>query len=127
MWIHIRSATLGQRTRRGSEGKGFVGGGVVGGDEGAKSAVGERSKIGFTGDESTHSSDRVFDAALLPGRVGIAEEGVDRQAAQGEMASELGAIVEGDGLSKWLWHGAKQIDEMASDPVGSLVGQPDRQ
>jgi hypothetical protein len=118
---------LGKGLGRGSEVKAFARGVVVSGDEGAKSAVRERSEIGFAGDESAHSSDCVLDAALLPGRVGIAEEGIDRQAAQGEVASELGAIVEGDGLSEWLWHGAKQIDEMASDPVGGLVGQPDRQ
>ena len=118
---------LGKGLGRGSEVKAFARGVVVGGDEGAEPAVGERGKIGFARYESAHSSDCVLDAALLPGRVGIAEEGLDRQAVQREVASELGTIVEGDGLPEWLRHGAKQIDEMTSDPVGGLVGQPDRQ
>jgi hypothetical protein len=63
----------------------------------------------------------------LPGGVGIAEEGLDRQAAQREVTSELGAVVEGHGLTKRLRHGAEQVDEMAGDAVSRLVGQPDRQ
>jgi hypothetical protein len=43
------------------------------------------------------------------------------------MASELGAVVEGDGLAQRLRHDAEQVDEMASDPVCRLAGQPDRQ
>jgi hypothetical protein len=118
---------LGKGLGRGSEVKAFAWGVVVGGDEVAKSAVRERSEVGFAGDEAAHSADGVLDAAFLPGRVGIAEERLDRQAAQCEVACELSAIVEGDGLPEWLRQTAKQIEKMASDPVSGFVRQPDRE
>jgi len=43
------------------------------------------------------------------------------------MACEFGTIVEGDGLTQRLRHNAKQSDEMTSDAVRRLTGQPDRQ
>jgi hypothetical protein len=43
------------------------------------------------------------------------------------MASELGAVVEGDGLTQRLRYGAKQIEEMTSDAVCRLAGQADCQ
>jgi len=43
------------------------------------------------------------------------------------MAGELGAVVEGDGLTQRRRHGAEQIDEMTSDAVRRLAGEPDRQ
>jgi hypothetical protein len=46
---------------------------------------------------------------------------------QGAMPGKLGSVVEGDGLAQRLRYDAKQVDEMARDPVGSLAGQPDRQ
>jgi hypothetical protein len=100
---------------------------VVGGDQVSKAAVWQCGEVGFAGHEAPHPADGVLDAALLPGRVGIAKEGVDRQAVQPIVAGELGAVVEGDGLTQLLRHGAEQLDEMAGDAIGSLAGQPDRQ
>jgi hypothetical protein len=93
---------------------------VVDGDQVSKAAVWQCGEVGFAGHEAPHPADGVLDAALLPGRVGIAKEGVDRQAVQPMMAGELGAVVEGDGLTQLLRHGAEQPDEMAGDAIGSL-------
>jgi hypothetical protein len=38
------------------------------------------------------------------------------------MAGELGAVVERDGLAKWLRQAAKQLEKMPDDTVGYLVG-----
>jgi hypothetical protein len=72
--------------------------------------------------KAAHPSDGILDAAFLPGRVGVAEEGVDRQAVQRTMASKLGTVVEGNGLTLRWRHDA--IDEIAGDAVGSLADQP---
>jgi hypothetical protein len=118
---------FGKGLSRGAEVKAFAWGVVVGGDEAAETAGRERGEVGFAGDEAAHSSDGVFDAALLPRRVWVAEEGFDRQTAQREVASELGAIVEGDGLTERLRQTGEQIEEMSGDAVRCLAGQSDRQ
>jgi hypothetical protein len=46
---------------------------------------------------------------------------------QDAVAGELGAVVEGDGLTKRLRHSAEQVDQMAGDAVGCLAGQPNCQ
>jgi hypothetical protein len=46
---------------------------------------------------------------------------------QFEMTGELGAVIEGDGAAQLWRHGAEQFDEMPSDAVRLLAGQPDRE
>ena len=99
---------------RGAEVKAFPRSVVVSGNEAAESSGREGGEVGFARHEAAHPADGVLDAAFLPGRVGVAKEGFDREAVQGSMAGELGAVVEGDGLTKRLRQGAKQIDEMTS-------------
>jgi len=53
-------------------------------------------EIGLAGDEAPHAADGVFDAALLPGCMGIAEEGRHAEGVEAVVAGELGAIVEGE-------------------------------
>jgi len=118
---------LGEGLGGGPEVKAFPWCIVVGGDEVSEAAVWECGEVGFAGHEASHPADGILDAALLPGRVGIAKESVDRQAVQPMMAGKLGAVVEGDGLTQLLRHGAKQLDEMAGDAISSLAGQSDRQ
>jgi hypothetical protein len=43
------------------------------------------------------------------------------------MASELGAVVECDGLAQLLRHDTEQPDEVAGNAVGRLAGEADRQ
>src|ERR1700761_1944423 len=93
---------LGKGLSWGSEVKAFTRSVVVGGHEVAESAARERRKVGLAGHEAAHSPDCILDAAFLPRRIRIAKEGVDRQAAQREVAGELGTVVEGDGLAERL-------------------------
>jgi hypothetical protein len=112
---------------RGAEVKAFPGCVVVGRDKVAETAVGDCGKVGFAGHEAPHPADGILDTAFLPGRVRVAEEGIDRQLMQSMMAGELGAVVESNGLAEALRHGAKQLDEMTGDAIGGLAGQPDCQ
>ena len=67
----------------------------------------EACQVGLSGQEAAHAADGVLDAALLPRRVRVAEVGADAQGVEVVMASELGAVVEGDGLPEWRWQSAK--------------------
>jgi hypothetical protein len=52
----------------------------------------QESEIGLARHEPAHASDDVFDAAFLPGSIGVAEEGFDRVRVQIVMTGELGAL-----------------------------------
>ena len=95
---------------------------VIDGDEMTEAAVRECGEIGLAGNKAAHPSNGVFNTALLPRRVRVAEEGVDREAVQRTMAGEFGPIVEGDALTQQWRHHGKQIDEMTSDAAGCLAG-----
>ncbi|WP_210164297.1 hypothetical protein, partial [Bradyrhizobium sp. WSM2254] len=61
---------------RGSEVKAFARGVVVGGNGLAEALGWELFEVGLSGDEAAQAADGVLDAALLPRRVGVAEEGL---------------------------------------------------
>src|SRR5579883_2346996 len=109
----------------GSEVKAFARRIVVGGDHATEASGWEAIQVGLAGHEAPHPADGVFDAALLPGGVRIAEEGLDGEAVQGQMTGELGAVVEGHGLPQALWQGSEQAGEMAGDANGNLAGETD--
>jgi hypothetical protein len=112
---------------RGSEVKALARGVVVGGDEASKAAVWQGCQIGLAGEEAAHAADGILDAALLPGRIGITEEGLDLEFVQRQVTSELGAVVEGDGLTQRIRQGSEQTQEMVGDASGSLAGETDSQ
>jgi len=87
----------------------------------------EGSQIGLARQEAAHAADGILDAALLPGCVGIAKEGLHCEIMQRQMAGELGTIVEGDGLAQCIRQGSEQMNEMASDTSGGLTGKADGQ
>jgi hypothetical protein len=111
----------GEGLGRGSEVKAFARGVVVGGN-GLREAPGwELFEVGLSGDEAAQAADGVLDAALLPRRVRVAEEGLHQEALQGKVGGELGAVVEGDGTAQCLRYGFEQAYEMASDTGGELA------
>ena len=59
---------------------------VVDCDEGIELLVGYCCEIGVARQEAAYSADGVFDAALLPGGMGVAEEGGERRVVQVEVA-----------------------------------------
>jgi hypothetical protein len=69
---------------------------VVGGDERLEAGALQGREVGLARDKAAHAADGVLDATFLPGRVRVAEEGLDREPVQPSMAGELGAIIESD-------------------------------
>jgi len=109
---------------RGAEVKAFAGRVVVGADQGVEARWGEECEVGLARQEPAHAADGVFDAALLPWRVGVAEEGRDGEAVQRGVAGKLGAVVEGDGFTQRRRQRSEQAQEMARHPLGGFVGRP---
>ncbi|MGY2990969.1 hypothetical protein ACVI1K_008316 [Bradyrhizobium sp. USDA 4508] len=105
--------------------KAFARGVVVGGDELAESGGREGYEIRLAGNKAAHPADGVLDATLLPGGMGIAEEGRDREAVQRQVTGELGAVVEGNALAQLLWKGREEAHEMAGDTARDLAGKAD--
>ena len=85
--------------------------------------LGEGSEVCFSGQGSAQASDGVLDAAFLPGGMGLAEERLDAEGL-GEVGvlSELGSVVEGDGLAKFAWQGSKQGLDGGGDGCGMFAG-----
>lgn len=91
-WIHIRSAALGQSLGQDPEVEAFTRGVVV-----KRQCIGEGGglrgcEIGLAWDEAAYAADGVLDAAFLPGRMRIAEEGRDREIVPRQVTGELGAV-----------------------------------
>src|ERR1700732_1503844 len=70
---------------RGSEVKAFARSVVVGGDGLTEAAGWELCEVRLAGDEAAQAAEGVLDAAFLPGRVGVAEEGLHQEALQGKV------------------------------------------
>src|SRR5437763_10319280 len=63
---------------------------VVGGDAGAEGVVVDGVEVCLAGQGSSHAADGVFDGTLLPGTMGIAEEGSHAElVGEDEVLSEL--------------------------------------
>jgi len=88
---------------------------------GGEFALTDGSQVGFARHHSPEASDGVFDAALLPRAMGIAEEGFDAEGSgpsQAMMLGELGTIIEADALSQGFWERL----EFARDAAGGEHG-----
>ena len=85
--------------------------------------LGQAIEVGFSGDVATQPADGVFDAPLLPGAVGIAEEGANTEAC-GEhvVVGELGAVVDGECPVHGGRQGSEPFRELAADVGGGFVG-----
>ena len=87
-----------------------------------KPLVGEGGQVGFTGLGAAQTADGVFDAAFLPGGVGVAEEGLDAEGMEVVMRGEFGAVVEGDGLAPLREHGREEVSQGVGDGSGGFAG-----
>src|SRR5216684_3741428 len=74
---------------------------VIGGSAGIEGIGVDGREVGFAGQGASHAPDGIFDAALLPGAMGIAEEGLHTKLGIELMVEgELGTVIEGDGLAQ---------------------------
>jgi hypothetical protein len=87
---------------RGEPVKAFSRSVVVGAQALRQLVRGEVCEIGFARDVAAHAADGIFDAALLPRRVGIAEESLDIVGVELVVARKLGSVVERDGSAQRL-------------------------
>src|SRR5208282_6904306 len=82
------------------EAEAFSGGVVVAIEELDEMVLLQDIEVGFSGEQATQTTDSVFDAALLPGRVCVAEPRADSELSSEQIVlAELGAIVEGHGAA----------------------------
>jgi hypothetical protein len=86
--------------------------------------IGKGCEVGLARNETAQTADGVFDAALLPGRVGVAEEGFDGEAVKPAMTGELSAIVEGHGLAQPRGQAFEDGVQMRGDAIGGFAGRP---
>lgn len=61
--------------------------------------VAKHRQICFAGQGVAQTADGVFDAALLPVRIGVAEESLEAEDMEVLMTGDRRAVVEGDGLA----------------------------
>src|SRR5215208_5266147 len=101
MYYHCRLAgSGGEGLLRGLEAEAFAGRGVHLALDLLQAGGGEGGKVELARQEAAQSSVGILDAAFLPGRVRVAEVGVDAVApGQLGIAQELRAAVEGDSLA----------------------------
>jgi hypothetical protein len=106
--------------------KAFSGCVVIGGNERLEARLRQGGEIGLSRNEASQAADGVLDAAFLPGRVRVAEEGLDREPVQPSMPGELGAVVEGDRAAQAGRQRGEDRAEVARDTGGLLVRWPHR-
>jgi hypothetical protein len=115
---------LGEGLGRGSPVKALSRGVVVGGHERTEAGVRQVGEIGFARDKAAHAADGVLDAAFLPRRVRVAEEGLNAEPVKLVMSGELGAVIEGNGSAQVKRQRGEDRAEVTGDAVGLLVGWP---
>ena len=72
----------------------------------------DKVEVSFAWQRASQAADGVFDAAFLPGTVGIAEEGFDAEGfVESVMLGEFVSIIEADGFTHRLW----KLVELAGD------------
>src|SRR5690242_17586876 len=80
-------------------------------------------EVGFAWKEAAKPTNRVLDRALLPRAMCVAEEGFDAELVDQQLvASELGAVVEGDGVAHSRVEGFEPGDQPLGSREGSLSG-----
>ena len=104
--------------------KAFSGRAIVGCEYAVEVARRDGLEICFPGQKPAQSSMSVFDAAFLPGRVGIAEVGLESGGMEQEVSCELGSVVEGKCLSQVFRDHPEQAKKMLGDEVCGFVFGP---
>ena len=101
---------------------------VVSGDEIVEAARLDGVEVGLARQVSSQAADGVLDGALLPGTVGVAEEGADCELVVEEVVlGELGAVVEGDGFAQAAAKRPEPVEELLGSGLRCLAGLPCQQ
>ena len=86
--------------------------------------IGESHQVGLAGQGPAQAADGVFDAALLPGRVGLTEEGLEAESMEGIMPRKLRPVIEGDRLAPGGGQGREERGDGVRDRRGGFAGGP---
>src|SRR5579863_67568 len=98
------------------EAEAFSGGIVIAFEAEVEAMGGQSVEVGVSGQLAAQTTNRVFNAALLPRRVGVTEPGSDAKALVEEIVfAELGSVIEGDGLTQVGGHGFHHGAEIVGD------------
>ena len=84
--------------------------------------IGESHQVGLAGQGPAQAADGVFDAALLPGRVGLTEEGFEAERMEGIMPRKLRPVIEGDRLAPRGGQGREEGGDGVGDRRGGFAG-----
>jgi hypothetical protein len=86
---------------------------------------GKEPEVCFARQRASQAADGIFHAALLPGTVGIAEEGLDAEGfVQPVMLGELGSVVEADGFAHRSWKLAEATADGAGGADSFAIDRP---
>ena len=84
--------------------------------------IGESHQVGLAGQGPAQAADGVFDAPLLPGRVGLTEEGLEAERMEGIMPCKLRPVIEGDRLAPRGRQGREEGGDGVGDRRGGFAG-----
>ena len=110
---------------RGSVSQALARGIVVGLNQLRKPLLWHRGQVSLAGQSPAQPANGILHAALLPGGVGIAEEGLDPQLMEAVMAGELGPVIEGHRPAPGGGHLPEQVRQGARDGAGGFARGPE--
>ena len=93
-------------------------------DEARKVLLREGRQVGLARQGPAQAADGVLDAALLPGRVGLTEEGLEAEGMEGVVARKLRPVIEGDRLAPGGGQGREERGDGVRDGRGGFAGGP---
>ena len=93
-------------------------------DEACKVLLREGRQVGLARQGPAQAADGVLDAALLPGRMGLTEEGLEAESMEGVMPRKLRPVIEGDRLAPGGRQGRQQGLHGLGDGGGGFAGGP---
>jgi hypothetical protein len=97
---------------------------VIGSEQAVEVVWRNRVEVGFPQQIPAQPAMCVFDTALLPRGMGIAEIGFETKCMQTVIPGELSTVVEGKCFSQALWQEAEPILKMLCDEVCGFVFGP---
>ena len=91
-------------------------------DQARKVLLREGRQVGLARQGPAQAADGVLDAALLPGRVGLTEEGLEAEGMEDVVARKLRSVIEGDRLAPGGGQGREERGDGVRDRRGGFAG-----
>ena len=88
---------------------------------------GQKIQAGLARQETAQAADGVFHATLLPGGMGVAEEGLQTQGMELVVMGEFSAVIKGNGAAPLGRKGSQELGQGCGDGSCSLVKEGNSQ